>query len=135
VKLRRCTGEGEPAPEIQSLPVIPLDRNANWAGRKPGLGSDQKPGNKKGRTPRVFEVRASGQHKTPRANEVSTMSNSRRKTLVNSRGASRLTLPELEVRILEYQRQAVHRHFAVSEWVALDRLRKWRAQRRKEAGM
>jgi hypothetical protein len=44
--------------------------------------------------------------------------------LVNSRGAKRQTIVELEQRILEIRRLATHHHLSIDEWSAVDRLRR-----------
>jgi hypothetical protein len=53
---------------------------------------------------------------------------------VNSRGARRQSVTELEARILEARRLATHQHLSESEWGAIDRLRGRLARLRKEAG-
>jgi hypothetical protein len=58
-----------------------------------------------------------------------------RKPEINGRGARRLSLPELEQRVLTYLRAAEHHHLNHQEWAAIDYLRKLRAARRKEAGI
>jgi hypothetical protein len=58
-----------------------------------------------------------------------------RKPEINGRGARRLSLPELEQRILTYLRAAQYHHFNRQEWAAIDSLRKLRTARRKEGGI
>ncbi len=54
---------------------------------------------------------------------------------VNSRGARRQSPAELEGRILEARRAAVHRHLSPAEWAAIDRMRNWHAKLLKEAAL
>ena len=43
---------------------------------------------------------------------------------VNSRGARRQSIPELETRILEARRRATQHHLSEAEWAAIDRMRR-----------
>jgi hypothetical protein len=52
---------------------------------------------------------------------------------VNSRGARRQSIPELEMRILEARRQAARHHLSEVEWAAIDRLRRRLVRRQREA--
>src|SRR5262249_9861735 len=51
---------------------------------------------------------------------------------VNSRGAGRQSLGDLEARIREVRRAAAHQHLDESEWRAVDRMRHHVARRSKE---
>jgi hypothetical protein len=51
---------------------------------------------------------------------------------VNSRGARRQSIPELEARILEARRLAASHHLSEVEWSAIDRLRHRLARLRRE---
>lgn len=53
---------------------------------------------------------------------------------VNSRGARGQSPAELESRILEARRLAVHQHLSEVEWGAVDRLRRRLARLQKEGG-
>jgi hypothetical protein len=54
---------------------------------------------------------------------------------VNSRGAGKQSVAELEMRILAYRRLAATRHLSQREWRALDRLRRHHDKRLKEGGI
>jgi hypothetical protein len=51
---------------------------------------------------------------------------------VNSRGARRQSIPELEARILEARRLATSHHLSEVEWAAVDRLRRRVSRLRRE---
>jgi hypothetical protein len=51
---------------------------------------------------------------------------------VNSRGARRQSIPELEARILEARRLAADHHLSEVEWSAIDRLRRRLARLHRE---
>jgi len=51
---------------------------------------------------------------------------------VNSRGARRQSILELEGRILEARRQATQHHLSEVEWAAVDRLRRRLARLHRE---
>ena len=51
---------------------------------------------------------------------------------VNSRGARRQSIPELETRILEARRRAAQHHLSEAEWAAIDRMRRRLARLHRE---